>query len=84
MKNGAYLNPSGLQGTKDITPYFPTCLSDAEGILTALKQSEIIVDITNLKHRDKQRFLDLLCGASYCLNKGICTLKKDTYLIVDK
>jgi FtsZ-interacting cell division protein YlmF len=84
LKNGAYLNPSGLQGTKDITPYYPLLLSDAEEILAALKESEIIVDISNLKHRDKQRFLDLLCGAAYCLNKGICTLKKDAYLIVNK
>ncbi|MBO5850719.1 MAG: cell division protein SepF [Clostridia bacterium] len=84
MKTSCEVTKNGLQGTKDITPYYPRSLGDVEEVLSALKQSEIIVDITHIKSRDKQRFLDLLCGACFCLNKGICTLKTNVYLIIDK
>ena len=83
MKKAPVVN-EGLQGTKDITPYYPKSLQDVEEVLTALKNGEIIIDISQVKQRDKQRFVDHVCGACYSLNKGICTLKKDTYLIVDK
>ncbi|MBR5438662.1 MAG: cell division protein SepF [Clostridia bacterium] len=84
MINTAKLNLKGLKGTKDILTYYPKTLNDVEEILTALLNCEILVDITRVKDRDKQRFLDHLCGACFCLNKGICKLDKNVYLIIDK
>ncbi len=83
MKSLGKVN-GGLQGAKDIETVYPKTLTDLQDVITQIKTSEILVGISLLKQKDKQRFLDILCGACYALNKGICPLNKEIYLIVDK
>ncbi len=73
-----------LQGTKDIKTVYPKTLTDVEAVIDDIKRNEILIGIATLKQKDKQRFLDVLCGACYALNKGICPINKEIYLIVNK
>lgn len=73
-----------LQGTKDIKTVYPKTLTDVEAVIDDIKRNEILISIATLKQKDKQRFLDVLCGACYALNKGICPISKEIYLIVNK
>ena len=75
-------NPS-LKGTEDIKNFAPVSLDEAEQIIDYLKAKPLILSLNYLKGLNAQRFLDLTCGACYALNKKICVLEKNTYLIID-
>ncbi len=71
-------------GTKDIKVFSPFDLQNAEEILIFMQTNPLIVNFENLKQNKKQRFLDLLTGGAVALNKGICVLDKNNFLILDK
>ena len=70
-------------GTEDIKNFAPVSLDEAEQIIDYLKAKPLILSLNYLKGLNSQRFLDLMCGACYALNKKICVLEKGTYLFID-
>ena len=71
-------------GTKDITAFTPTSLSDVEEIIEYLKLNPLILNLTKLKEKNRQRFLDLITGAMCALDKNVCVLDKENYLFFKK
>ncbi len=69
---------------ENIKTFYPRSLKEVEEIIKYLKTNPLILSLTKLKNNDKQRALDLVCGACYALNKSICVLDKNNYLFIDK
>ncbi len=72
------------KGTKEIKNFIVTDLSNIEEILNYIKQNPTIICLQGCKQHLKQRVVDIITGAIYMLDKNICPLDKDNYLIIKK
>ena len=75
---------STKKGTKEIKNFVVIDLSNIEEILTYIKLYPAIICLNNCKQHLKQRVIDVITGAIYILDKKVCPLDKDNYLIIDK
>ena len=64
--------------------FCPRKAEETEEIVDYIKTAPAIVNVSECKGDGAQRVVDILCGAVYALNKKICPLDKDNYLVVDK
>ena len=71
-------------GAEQIKNFMPNSLDDAPLVIDYLREKSLILNLANLNEKYKQRFLDLMCGATYALNRKICYLDKDTYIFVEE
>ncbi len=78
------LNLKNNKGTKEIKNFIVNDLSNIEEILNYIKQYPSIICLNNCKQHLKQRIIDIITGAIYVLDKKICPLDKDNYLIIKK
>lgn len=72
------------KGTKEIKNFIVTDLSNIEEILNYIKQNPAIICLSSCKQYLKQRVIDIITGAIYVLDKNVCPLDKDNYLIIKK
>ena len=78
------LNLKNNKGTKEIKNFIANDLSNIEEILNYIKQYPAIICLNNCKQHLKQRIIDIITGAIYVLDKKVCPLDKDNYLIIKK
>lgn len=71
-------------GTKDIKAFAPSSLSEVEEIINYLKFNPLILNLSKLKDKNRQRLLDLITGAMCALDKNVCVLDKENYLFFKK
>jgi FtsZ-interacting cell division protein YlmF len=65
-----------------VNVYNPKGYGDVENIIDALKRGEqALVHLEMLKPATLIRVLDMLSGAIYAMNGGICEVGKNTYLL---
>ncbi len=69
---------------ENVKAFYPRSLNEVEEIINYLKTNPLILSLVNLKNTDKQRALDLVCGACYSLNKNVCKLDKNNFLFIEK
>jgi hypothetical protein len=85
LEVGTNLQQSSLKNsTKEIKNFIVNDLSNIEEILTFIKNNPAIICLNGCKQHLKQRVIDIITGAIYMLEKNICPLDKDNYLIIKK
>lgn len=67
----------------EVMRFCPKKAEETENIINHVKSAPAIVNLSLCRGDNAQRVLDVLCGAVYALNKKICPLDKDNYLIIE-
>lgn len=66
----------------EVTRFCPKKAEETEEIINFIRSAPAIVNLSLCRGESAQRIADILCGAVYALNKKICPLDKDNYLII--
>ena len=72
------------KGTKEVEVFSPKSVEETAEIINYLREKPAIISISNSPKKQRQRIVDVLCGASYALDMAVCKLDKETFIIVKK
>ena len=78
------MQPQDFIGAKDIKTFSPSSTEDCLKIINYIKSNPALIYINPTDKAEKQRIIDILCGAVTALSLGICPLDKNNFLILKK
>ena len=70
--------------SESVKIFTPTVTEDCLTIINYLRENPAMINLKSTNKAVKQRIIDVLCGASFALNLGMCVVDKNNILIVKK